>query len=75
MRIPSGLIVILGVLAALPARGASEESRWWPVQTLSKAIVRTIRLEEFPPPHGPHHTLVQSVAGLAAQAVNEGRRY
>ena len=28
---------------------------------------------KIPAPHGPHHMLVQSMAGLAAKAVNEGR--
>ena len=61
------------VLVALPMVAAGDDSRWWPAQTLPKAIVRTISLERFAQPHGPHHMLVQSVAGLAAKAVNEER--
>ena len=72
MKCPMGLaavfLVTLGPAVAMP-----EEGRWWPVQSLPHAIVRTTSLERFPAPHGPHHMLVQSVAGLAAKAVNEER--
>ena len=52
---------------------AADLPRWWPAQTLPNRILRTISLEKLPAPHGPHHMLVQSIAGLAAKAVNEGR--
>ena len=46
----------------------ADEVRWWPEQTLPKSLVRTRE-------HGDPATkmLVQSVAGLAAKAVNQGQ--
>jgi hypothetical protein len=49
------------------------EDRWWPVQTLPKVVVRTSNQQEFPAPRAALQMMVQSVAGLAAQAVNERR--
>ncbi len=64
--------------AAQPA-----DFRWWPIQQTAKAIVRTdfTLMKEVlePKSHKPtvslgqEHMLMESVAGLAAQAVNEGR--
>src|SRR3974377_440637 len=56
---------------ALPA--VADEDRWWPVQTMPKAIVRTTNQSAFPAPRVPYEMLVQSVAGLAAKGVNESR--
>jgi len=42
------------------------ESGWWPTQAMPKALVRAINQNGF-------EMMVQSVAGLAAKAVNEGR--
>lgn len=61
-----------------------DDSRWWPVQKAPAGVVRTIPIDDFETEAGPGgermsgwlgttHILVQSVAGLAAQAVNEGR--
>jgi hypothetical protein len=52
---------------------AAEEGRWWPVQVLPKALVRTENWQRFSAPNGAYQVLVQSVAGLAAKAVNQGR--
>jgi hypothetical protein len=49
---------------------SAEHSRWWPVQAMPKAIVR---LEQSASSQLAHEMLAQSVAGLAAKAVNEGR--
>lgn len=46
--------------------GGDPESRWWPTQAMPKALVRTTNQSGF-------EMMVQSVAGLAAKAVNEGR--
>ncbi|MGD0651669.1 MAG: hypothetical protein ABSA97_11120 [Verrucomicrobiia bacterium] len=46
---------------------------WWPVQAMPKALVRTENENRFPAPRVPYQMMVQSVAGLAAKAVNEGR--
>ena len=72
MRISPGMKAVFAI-TLWPAVAAAEEGRWWPVQSVPRAIVRTTSLERFPAPHGPHHMLVQSVAGLAAKAVNQGR--
>ena len=61
------------VLALPPAMVAAEEGRWWPVQVLPKALVRTENWQRFSAPNGAYQMLVQSVAGLAAKAVNQGR--
>jgi hypothetical protein len=45
---------------------ADHESGWWPTQAMPKALVRATNQSGF-------EMLVQSVAGLAAKAVNEGR--
>ena len=45
----------------------ADEGRWWPVQTVPKSLVRT---REHSDP--AVKMLVQSVAGLAAKAVNQG---
>ena len=49
------------------------EDRWWPIQTLPKAVVETGNQNEFPEPQVAFQMMVQSIAGLAAKAVNEGR--
>ena len=51
--------------ATIPPR-ADAESRWWPTQAMPKALVRTTNQNGF-------EMMVQSVAGLAAKAVNDGR--
>jgi hypothetical protein len=65
--------LILAVSAIVGTAPAAEESRWWPVQALPQAVVRTVPWQRFGPPGKAHQMMVQSVAGLAAQAVNEGR--
>jgi hypothetical protein len=64
------LLLLIGLLA-VSGWAAQEEERWWPVQAVPKAVVRTHR--EFPNPQAGFEMMVQSVAGLAAKAVNEGR--
>ena len=59
------------LLALAPAK--ADENRWWPVQAMPKALVRTENQNEFPAPRIPYQMMAQSVAGLAAKAVNEGR--
>ncbi|WP_422928087.1 hypothetical protein [Singulisphaera sp. PoT] len=60
-----------GACQAIPAN--AEEPRWWPVQGVPKGVLRTGDMHGFPPPSVSHQMMVQSVAGLAAKAVNEGR--
>ena len=48
------------------------DSRWWPTQAMPKAFVRTVKWNDFPAPHASYDLMVQSVAGLAAKAANEG---
>src|SRR3954470_17203089 len=52
---------------------AGETSRWWPVQAMPRGIVRTEVVEKTPAGKAGMEMLVQSVAGLAAKAVNENR--
>ena len=54
---------------AFPA--VADENRWWPVQAMPKALVRL--QNEYPEPRAACEMMAQSVAGLAAKAVNEGR--
>src|SRR5579859_2613539 len=68
--------VLLAVLAWLiGARSFAEanDDRWWPAQKFPHAIVRTTNQQEFSEPRVALQMMVQSVAGLAAMAVNEGR--
>jgi hypothetical protein len=67
------LISLAGVftLAVCSAAQGGEEGRWWPVQTMPQGIVRTVPWQSFEAPGKAYEMLVQSVAGLAAQAVNE----
>ena len=64
--------------------GAMETDRWWSVQVIPKGVVKTPdigSLGEVRSPNGKssagglgaNHVLLQSLSGLAAQAVNEGR--
>ena len=50
-----------------------DRAGWWPTQAMPKALVRTQNQNEFPPPRASCEMMAQSVAGLAAKAVNEGR--
>jgi len=65
------LVALIFVSLAFPA--AADENRWWPTQAFPKAIIRTTNQQEFPEPRVALQMMVQSVAGLAAEAVNEGR--
>jgi hypothetical protein len=63
-------LLVLGILAACACPAAlGDEARWWPKQAVPRGLVRT-RDRHLAP---PVQMLVQSVAGLAAKAVNEGR--
>jgi hypothetical protein len=58
----------------VPAEASFDNgSGWWPTQAMPKALVRTKNQSEFPAPRASCEMMVQSVAGLAAKAVNEGR--
>ena len=70
LRVPLALAVLLVLLSA-PA--AADDARWFPTQAAPRALVRTTPAEQFPEPRLATEMLVQSVAGLAARAVNEGR--
>jgi len=66
-------LLLAGLFCAGPALVGQTEDRWWPAQSLPKAVARTSSQQEFPAPRAALQMMVQSVAGLAAQAVNEGR--
>lgn len=61
------------IVVVMSAKAADEHDRWWPTQKLPKTIVRTPSQHDFPAPKLALQMMVQSVAGLAAKAVNEGR--
>ncbi len=54
----------------LPA--VADEYRWWPVQVNPEALVRTDVGNGILSQHLAYEMMAQSVAGLAAKAVNEG---
>jgi hypothetical protein len=60
------------VLVCLSTSAEAVEGRWFPNQVAPRALVRTIKDEQFPEPRLATQMMVQSVAGLAAKAVNEG---
>src|ERR1039458_2316666 len=59
------------IFSAIPFPAAGDENRWWPVQTMPKGLVRL--QNDLPAPRASCDTMAQSVAGLAAKAVNESR--
>jgi hypothetical protein len=67
----SGLASLLFIRAASGAIPAAQHG-WWPAQALPAALVCTTPMASWPGGTGdsPMQMLVQSVAGLAAQAVN-----
>src|SRR2546421_1765040 len=69
------LSLVVGVALPAPLRAAGEDrdARWWPVQARPAGLVRTGHPRPFPEPQLAYQMLVQSVAGLAAKAVNERR--
>lgn len=66
-------LLVLALFSAMPVFAGQTDDRWWPVQAFPKAVVRTANQQEFPEPRAALQMMVQSVAGLAAKAVNEGR--
>ncbi len=66
------LLLLVVCLSTLVASAAPPEDRWWPVQKLPKAIARTSDARAPQSSQAALQMMVQSVAGLAAQAVNEG---
>ncbi|MGZ4987386.1 MAG: hypothetical protein ACXWBP_05045, partial [Limisphaerales bacterium] len=61
------------LLLATVMLASADNARWFPTQTFPKSIICTVNQQEFPKPRLAHQMMVQSVAGLAAKAVNEGR--
>lgn len=84
-----GFPILLSILLTIPVATAADGSesaesyRWLPVQKPPKGLARTHfdlmaggvgpSGRAAPGSLGPEHMMVQSLAGLAAQAVNEGR--
>src|SRR5208282_1521205 len=66
-------LLVMALLIAVPVFAGEEDDRWWPTQAFPKAVVRTTNQQQFPEPRVALQMMVQSVAGLAAKAVNEGR--
>lgn len=66
-------LVLVALLKTVPVFAGEGDNRWWPTQAFPKAVVRTTNQQQFPEPRIALQMMVQSVAGLAAKAVNEGR--
>jgi hypothetical protein len=67
------LFVVIFLLNPLKVFCKQNQERWWPEQTLPKLIIPTVNQGEFSQPRVAYQMMVQSVAGIAAKAVNEGR--
>lgn len=66
--------IALGFFAAFAlSASAKVEDRWWPVQAVPKIVLRATISPQPPKERVAHEMLTQSVAGLAAKAVNERR--
>lgn len=59
------------IFSPIPFPAAADENRWWPVQAMPKGLVRL--QNDLPAPRASCDMMAQSLAGLAAKAVNEGR--
>ncbi len=71
-QIPAtSLAFTASLILALAFSAAADENRWWPVQAVPKALVYLQK--DLPEPRAAGDMMAQSVAGLAAKAVNEGR--
>lgn len=63
-------LIAIAIMAAVEQ---AEVDRWFPDQAAPRGVARTVREDQFPGPGLANRMMVQSVAGLAARAVNEGR--
>src|SRR5690349_509546 len=70
-RLMGGIIWCELFLTFVSLSGTTDDNRWWPRQAMPKALVRLAK--DMPEPRAASDMLAQSVAGLAAKAVNEGR--
>src|SRR4051812_24534217 len=59
------------IAAGISLSAAEPSERWWPVQALPKSVIRTSR--NYAGAGRGTDMMLQSAAGLAAKAVNEGR--
>src|SRR4051812_38029106 len=69
----SFLLVLLLLSIRTNAQSSAANLRWWPPQAMPNALVRTTNRNDVALPAAARDMMVQSVAGLAAKAVNEGR--
>src|SRR5262245_5576913 len=68
----AGLILIAAIAGCVVRSAAADEPRWFPVQAAPAGLLRT--KDDAAAGNGPAiQMMLQSVAGLAAKAVNEGR--
>src|SRR5258706_5972885 len=73
-RMVWGMALFISALVGTHARGSDDSAgRWFGDQVMPKGIVRGVNEDRYPEPRAVHQMMVQSVAGLAAKAVNEGR--
>jgi hypothetical protein len=64
-------LLLLACAVPFISRADQNDDRWWPIQGLPQSVVQTVSQHEFPKPRAALQMMVQSVAGLAAKAVNE----
>src|SRR6476659_9067341 len=70
---PICLCILFPTATGIAAELRSDDAaRWWPKQAMPTALVR-LEQGDFPSLSGSYAMTAQSVAGLAAKAVNEGR--
>jgi hypothetical protein len=76
IRKPDSLLISAMIITAIglcTKTHAARDDRWFPEQRSPAAIVRTIDDHTFPAPQLASQMMVQSIAGLAAKAVNDSR--
>jgi hypothetical protein len=61
------------IVLPIPILAAADGNRWWPVQAMPRALVRAKIQNESPALRASYEMMTQSMAGLAAKGVNEGR--
>jgi hypothetical protein len=77
-------LLVAASVVCVDGLAQTDNTRWWPTQAVPRGIVRTTKYTGFSPVKNPDgktspaelgatHMMVQSVAGLAAKAVNEGK--
>src|ERR1041385_6439776 len=70
---PPGMWLASVLLCTVSLQSQPNENRWWPVQALPRTLIRIPGSRGISATNAAFQMMVQSLAGLAAKAVNEGR--